>query len=323
MVEKLTLVTGATGFVGRALCAQLVRGGQRVRACARSQPSGFTMPGIEPVHTGDLSLQNDWSRLLAACDTVVHLAARVHVMRETVTDPLAEFRRANVAATERLATQAAAAGVRRLVYVSTIKVNGEHTADRPFSETDEPTPVDAYALSKWEAEQVLHRIAAESGLEIVIVRPPLIYGPGVKGNFLSLLRLVGSGLPLPFASCHNRRSLVGLNNFIDLLVQCVLHPAAAGQTFLVSDGEDLSTPELLRRMAQAFGKHACLLPVPAGWLQLAARLAGRTGVYERLCGSLQVDTGNTRRVLNWSPPQTVAAELMSTVQWYISQQRRK
>ena len=186
MAAKLTLVTGATGFVGRALCARLVRDGQRVRACVRSQASGFSMPGVEPVFTGDMTPQSDWARALAACDTVVHLAARVHVMRETVTDPLAEFRRVNVAATEHLATQAAAAGVRRLVYVSTIKVNGEITTDRPFRETDKPSPVDPYGVSKWEAEQALHRIAAESSLEIVIVRPPLIYGPGVKGNFLSL-----------------------------------------------------------------------------------------------------------------------------------------
>ena len=322
MTAKLTLVTGATGFVGQALCAQLVRGGQRVRACVRSRAHGFMMPGVEQVVTGDLTPQSDWSQALAACDTVVHLAARVHVTRETVTEPLAEFRRVNVAATECLATQAAAAGVRRLMYVSSIKVNGELTIDRPFRETDKPSPMDPYGASKWEAEQVLRGIAAKAGLEIVIVRPPLIYGPGVKGNFLSLLQLVASGLPLPFASCHNRRSLVGLSNFVDLLMHCVLRPAAAGQTFLVSDGEDLSTPELLRRVAQAFGKRAHLLPVPDGWLRFAARMGGRLDIYERLCGSLQVDDSNTRRVLDWAPPVTVDAELVRTVQWYLSRRGR-
>ena len=322
MAVKTTLVTGATGFVGRALCAQLVRTGQHVRACVRTQASGFGMPGVEPVWTGDLTHHSDWSQAIAGCDTIVHLAARVHVMRETAADPIVEFRKVNVAATERLAIQAVAAGVRRLIYVSTIKVNGEAATDRPFQETDKPFPVDSYGKSKWEAEQVLHDIAIKSGLEVVIVRPPLIYGPGVKGNFRSLLRLVDSGLPLPLASCRNRRSFVGLSNFVDLLMQCVLHPQAAGQTFLVSDGDDLSTPELLQRIAQAFGKRAHLFAVPAGGLRLAARLVGRVDIYERLCGSLQVDTGNTRRVLGWAPPETVNAELLRTVQWYLSRRDR-
>jgi UDP-4-keto-D-QuiNAc 4-reductase len=315
------LVTGATGFVGRALCKQLQRLGHRVCAVTRTIP--FTgMHAIHSVQVDSVGPESDWRAALEGKDTVVHLAARVHVMRESTTDPLNEFRIVNVAGTERLATAAVAAGIRRLVYVSSIKVNGERTTTRPFSENDAPQPEDAYAQSKREAEDVLRRISVQSGLEVVIVRPPLVYGPGVKGNFLSLLRLVDLGLPLPLGRCQNRRSLVGLTNLVDLLAQCVTHPAAAGQIFLAADGEDLSTPELLRRVAQAFGKRARLLPVPTGLLQFAARLIGRTGIYERLCGSLQVDAGNARRVLGWAPPQTVDAELMRTVQWYLSQRHQ-
>lgn len=321
MTEKLTLVTGATGFVGRAFCAQLVRGGQCVRACVRSQASDFTMPGIEPVCTGDLTPQSDWSRALAACDTVVHLAARVHVMREMARDPLADFRAMNTAATVNLARQAVAAGVRRFVYVSTIKVNGERTSGRAFRAEDNPQPEDAYAQSKLEAELALKSISQHSGLDVVIVRPPLVYGPGVKGNFLSMLRVLRRGWPLPLASCSNRRSFVGLTNLVSLLERCVTHPAAAGQVFLAADGEDLSTPEMLSRVARALGRKARLLPFPPPMLSLAASIAGRPGIYERLCGSLQVDAGKARELLDWTPPLSVDAELARTASWYLALNR--
>jgi nucleoside-diphosphate-sugar epimerase len=237
-------------------------------------------------------------------------------MREKSADPLAEFRRVNAAGTRRLAESAAQAGVRRFVYVSSIKVNGERTGNRPFTEADPPGPEDAYAQSKYEAEMALREIAARTGMEVVIVRPPLVYGPGVKGNFRTLLRVVRMGLPLPLASCDNRRSLVGLSNLADLLALCVTHPAAAGETFLAADGEDLSTPELLRRTGRALGRPARLFPVPPALLRAGARMFGRAGAGERLCGSLQVDISRARRILGWNPPSTVDEELARTAQWY-------
>jgi nucleoside-diphosphate-sugar epimerase len=321
---KRVLVTGANGFIGRALCARLAAAGMEVAGAVRKDHSSEVRDfGARPVVIGDLGSQTDWMVALTGMDCVVHLAARVHVMHEVQSDPLAAFREVNTFGAARLATQAVAAGVRRLVYVSTIKVSGEYTRDKKFSEQDQPQPSDPYAISKWEAEQALHKLAVQTGLEIVVVRPPLVYGPGVKGNFYSLLRLVDLGLPLPLGRCRNQRSLVGLTNLVDLLAQCVAHPAATGQIFLAADSEDLSTPELLRRVALAFGKRESLLPVPTGLLQFAARLVGRAGIYERLCGSLQVDAGNTQRVLGWVPPRTVNDELMRTVQWYLSKKNTK
>jgi len=310
-----TLVTGANGFVGRALCRRLADSGAAVRAGSRVAHAADS--GVDSVVTGDLSGQTDWTSVLEGIDTVVHLAARVHVMREHSRDPLALFRQVNVVGTRQLAQQAVEAGVRRFVYVSSIKVNGEGTHEGPFSEADQPDPQDAYALSKWETEQVLRQLEAEAGIEVVVVRPPLVYGPGVKGNFFSLLRAVRIGVPLPFGRCQNRRSLVGLDNLVDLLVQCTVQPAAAGETFLVSDGEDLSTPELLRRIAAALGRPARLLPIPPGWLRSAARLLGQDRMYDRLCESLQIDIGKARQVLGWSPVQSVDAELARTASWYL------
>ncbi len=247
---------------------------------------------------------------------VFHLAARVHVLKETAADPLAEFRRTNVAGTERLARSAAAAGARRLVYVSSIGVNGLYTSDgRKFSEADIPQPHNDYALSKWEAEQALLCVGDETGLQVVIVRPPLVYGPAAPGNFAQLLAVVAKGVPLPFASVRNRRSLVYVGNLVDALVACAMHPAAAGQTYLVSDGEDVSTPELLRRMAGALGVPARLLPCPTALLLLAGRLTGRHEQVERLLGSLQVDDGRIRRELSWHPRYTLEQGLQTCAAW--------
>jgi nucleoside-diphosphate-sugar epimerase len=252
---------------------------------------------------GDLSSETDWTVALRSVVQVVHLAARVHVMNDKSTDPLAEFRRVNVEGTANLARQAAAAGVLRFVYLSSIKVNGEFTQEgRPFAADDAPAPEDPYGVSKHEAEQALRQIAADTGMEMVIIRPPLVYGPGVKANFESIMRWLARGVPLPLAAVtQNRRSLVVLDNLVDLIVTCLNHPAAANQTFLVSDGEDLSTADLLKRMGAALGCPARLFHLPPGPLKLGAALVRKPGIYQRLCGSLQLDIAKTRQLLGWSP----------------------
>lgn len=309
------LVTGASGFIGTALCEMLAEQGYAVRAVRRGVTPLAGRP-FESVAVGELGPETDWSAALPDVQAIVHLAARVHVMHETAADPLAEFRHLNVAATAHLARRAAAAGVKRFVYVSSIKVNGERTEGQAFTADARPCPEDAYGQSKFEAEQVLREIGGRTGLEVVIVRPPLVYGPGVKGNFLSLLRWVDRGLPLPLARCDNHRSLVGITNLADLLLRCVSHPAAVGRVFLAGDGEDLSTPELVRRLARALNRPARLLPVPQSWLRFAARALGRPGVYERLCGSLQIDIGDARQMLDWIPPLSVDEELERTARWF-------
>ena len=237
----------------------------------------------------------------------MHLAARVHVMNDKNPDPLAEFRRVNVEATANLARQAAAAGVKRFVFLSSVKVNGEFTeAGQPFTADDAPAPEDPYGVSKHEAEELLRQIAAETGMEVVIIRPPLVYGPGVKANFQSMMRWLARGVPLPLAAVtENRRSLVALDNLVDLIVTCLNHPAAANQTFLVSDGEDISTAELLNRMGAAMGKPARLFYLPPTLLKLGASVLKRPGIYQRLCGSLQLDIAKTRQLLGWTPPVSV------------------
>lgn len=308
------LVTGANGFIGRVLCPELRRRGHEVRRAVR-QATPEAQAGTFGV--GHIDGHTDWTPALPGVDTVIHLAARVHVMREQAQDPLAAFRRVNVAGTEHLARAAAAAGVKRLVYVSSIKVNGEQTGPgEKFTEEDAPAPRDPYGVSKLEAEHALRRVAGETGLEVVIVRPPLVYGPGVKGNFRQMLKVLGSGLPLPLAAIHNRRSLVYVENLADALIACATHPAAAGQTYLVSDGEDLSTPALLRTLGQALGKRAWLLPLPVRLLQKLATVAGKAAQADRLTGSLCVDSGKIRSQLDWMPPRTLQQGLQTTAEWY-------
>lgn len=328
------LVTGANGFVGKPLCAELLRQGQAVRAAARGADS--PIGNIEVSAIGLIDGATDWAVALRDVEVVIHLAARVHVMREDATDPLEAFRKVNVAGTERLARCAAAAGVKRLVYVSSIKVNGESTSPmcagtlsptRPprklspasgggardvFAESDEPRPQDPYGISKCEAEQALRRVAAETGMEIVVVRPPLVYGTGVKGNFAQMMKVLERGIPLPLASVRNLRSLVYVGNLVDALILCATHPAAAGQTYLVSDGEDVSTPELLRGLGEAMERPARLFPCPPNLLKLAGRLSGKADQIERLLGSLQVDSGKIRRELGWRPPYTLGEGLQNT-----------
>lgn len=317
----MILVTGATGFVGRALCAALIKGGP-IRIVVRNAAGESPADGVDVVR-GELSATADWSAAMAGVVAVVHCAARVHVMNDDAVDPLAEFRRINVEGSLQLARQAAAAGVRRFVFLSSIKVNGEQTdPGRPFTADQAPGPLDPYGISKMEAEAALRALARETGMAVVIIRPPLVYGPAVKGNFLAMIRALWRGIPLPLgAVTANRRSLVALDNLVDLIVTCIDHPAAANQTFLVSDAEDLSTAALLRRMGQQLGRSARLLPVPVGVLRLAATLLGRPGIAQRLCGSLEVDIDKTRHLLGWSPPLSVDEGLRRTAaHWMTAQQ---
>lgn len=313
---NMVMVTGVSGFIGQALCARLLADGFRVRAVVRRD--GGRVAGRdgnraarEQVVVGNIGPDTDWATALhGKVDCVIHTAARVHVMTETVAAPLAAFREVNVVGTRHLAEQAAAAGVRRFVYLSSVKVLGEETRPgKPFVESDQPWPLDAYAVSKWEAEQELLALAAKTGLEVVIIRPPLVYGPGVRANFLAMMRWLDKGIPLPFGAIDNQRSLVALANLVDLMVTCLAHPAAANQVFLAADGEDLSTTELLRRLGKALGKPARLLPVPARLLTAGAVLFGKRHLAQRLCGSLQVDIGKVRRMLGWQPPMSVDAAL--------------
>jgi len=290
------LITGGKGFVGRALVERL--GDQPVRLATRYDSA-------------------DWHAALIGITTVVHLAARVHVMHDTAADPLTAFRAVNVEGTLRLARESATAGVKRFVFVSSVKVNGESTLpDVPFSADDIPAPLDNYGVSKMEAEQGLRGIALKTGMEVVIIRPPLVYGPGVKANFAAMMRWLRRGVPLPLGAIHNQRSLVALDNLVDLIVTCLTHPAAANQTFLVSDGEDVSTTELLRRMGQAMGYPARLIPVPANWLKLAATMVGKEDVAQRLCSSLQVDIAKTRDLLGWRPPLSLDQGLKKAAEDY-------
>ena len=295
------LVTGANGFVGRTLVEHLSRDRRSmVRAAVRRndyEPS----PLVEPT-AGDLSADRDWTVSLRGIDLVVHLAARVHVLRDRSADPLDEYRRVNVAGTVNLARSAAAAGVRRFVYLSSLKVNGESGR---FTEQDRPRPADPYAQSKHEAEVAVRQAAKECGLEVVIIRAPLVYGPGVQANFRMLMRAIALGVPLPLGAIRNSRSLVGVDNLADFIATCLAHPAAANQTFLVADGEDLSTPELVRRLARAMGRPARLFPVPDALLRLGALLCGGQDIAGRLLDSLEADITKARRLLSWSPPVSV------------------
>ena len=305
------LVTGANGFVGRSLCLALPDDGHKVLEAVRSLDKQII--GVDQVLITSIGKTTDWSSALQNVDVVVHLAARVHVMNEVAVDVLAEFRKVNVEGTLNLANQAAKAGVKRFVFVSSIKVNGEHTlAGFPFTANDTANPQDPYGISKHEAEQGLLLIAQQTGMEVVIVRPPLVYGAGVKANFASMMRVVKRGIPLPLGAIHNKRSFVYIGNLVSLIVRCIDHPAAANQVFLVSDGCDLSTTELLQKCAVALGVKARLLPVPQKLLAFSLALLGKRAVAQRLCGNLQVDISKARSLLGWVPPVSVEDGLKAT-----------
>jgi nucleoside-diphosphate-sugar epimerase len=310
------LVTGATGFVGAHLCARLGQARYVVRAALRTP--GTPPAGVaEAAVVGEIGTQTDWRTALLGVDTVIHAAARAHRVDDR--DPQQSYLEVNARGTLTLARAAAAAGVRRLIYLSSIKVNGEGRADRPYTQADEAHPGDAYARSKWAGEQHLQEVAGSTTLEGVVVRAPLVYGPGVKGNFLQLLRWVHAGRPLPLGGIANARSLVDVGNLCDLLRLAIEHPAAPGGPWLVSDGEDLSTPELVRRIARAMGRGPLRLArIPAPLVRVAGKLTGRGAQVRRLCDSLTVDIGATRSRLGWSPPVEVNQALERTVRWYLS-----
>ena len=316
------MITGANGFVGRLLCAELLGRGHFVRAAVRSS---VQLPdGVEVVAVGHINGNTDWLKALDGVDVVIHLAARVHVMKDTAADPLAEFLRVNLHGTENLAQQAARAGVRRLVYASSIKVNGEQTGEtRRFAESDAANPQDPYGVSKWQAEQALRRIAQETALEVAILRPPLVYGPGVKGNFIRLFAAVDKGIPLPLAGACNARSLVYAGNLVDALIACAIHPAAAGQTYLVSDGADVSTASLVTKIAEALGRKSSSFYFPPGLLRVAATMLGRSEQVDRLFGSMRVNDAKIRSELAWVPPYTLEQGLRATAEWYRNRPGRR
>jgi nucleoside-diphosphate-sugar epimerase len=297
------LMTGATGFVGKSLVATLnaeyqVRLAVRVPTGNGEQKDCFFI--------GNIDGSADWHDALDGVDVVIHLAARVHVMNEVETDPLAEFRKVNVEGTLNLAWQAAKAGVMRFIFISSVKVNGEHTdTGKPFTETDSVNPQDAYGISKFEAEQGLLQIAKQTGMEVVIIRPPLVYGAAVKANFASMMRIVKRGIPLPLGAIHNKRSFVYVENLVSLILRCIDHPAAANQVFMVSDGDDLSTTELLRECAVALDVKSRLLPVPQKIIEIVFNLLGKAYVAQRLCGNLQINITKARTLLGWEPPFSV------------------
>jgi nucleoside-diphosphate-sugar epimerase len=303
--QTKVLVSGATGFVGAAVVDELLASPE-IQVWGGIRESGKKLPvGVMPLRMQDLGAAT-CCELPSGISVLVHCAARVHVMNDESTDPLAVFRKVNVDGTLNLARQAAEAGVKRFIFISSIKVNGEETElGKPYTADDTPAPIDPYGISKLEAEQGLLALAAETGMEVAIIRPVLVYGPGVKGNFASMIDLVEKGIPLPLGSIHNKRSLVGIDNLVDLIIRCIDHPAAANQVFLAGDGEDLSTTQLLNRVAKAMGRPSRLIRVPAALLQLGVILLGKKAVAQRLLGSLQVDISKTRQLLDWTPPVSV------------------
>lgn len=302
MVIVNLLVTGVTGFVGSQLFARL-KAQERCHVVGAARRANAQE---DKVVIDGLRADTQWREVLASQTVVIHTAARAHIMKDEEPDPISEYRKVNVDGTLNLAKQAAEVGVRRFVFISSIKVNGEQTPKgKPFTAENVPAPEDPYGVSKLEAEAGLHQIASETGMEVVIIRPPLVYGPGVKGNFASMIKLVEKGLPMPFGAIHNKRSLVALDNLVDLIITCIDHPAAANQVFLAGDGQDVSTTELLHGVGRAMGKPTRLIPVPAGMLMFGAGLLGKKAVAQRLLGSLQVDISKARNLLGWEPPLSV------------------
>lgn len=309
MNHSTVLVTGASGFIGQALCASMREKGMTFLPVVRTNIGTYT--GICISKPFDST--TDWRAELEKVDTVVHLAGRAHKVRDLSADPLRDYRLANVDTTLNLAAQAAAVGVRRFIYLSSIKVNGESTTVRPFSEADVPAPADPYGISKHEAELRLKKLSQDTGLEVVIIRPPLVYGPRVKANFLQLMRWVYRGVPLPLANVNNRRSMIFVGNLVDFILRCITHEGAPGRTFLVSDDHDVSIAELVQGLSVAMGRRPKLFFLPPGLLRLAASLLGRGATAERLLNSLQVNVEYAKSVLEWSPPYSFEAGIEETV----------
>ncbi|WP_292742675.1 MULTISPECIES: UDP-glucose 4-epimerase family protein [unclassified Methylophaga] len=305
-------VTGATGFVGKALIKELLSAGHNIIAGVRNHSVELPVE-VEQQQIGDLGLLSEQNTLidtLKKVDVVIHTAARVHIMHDKAADPLTEFRKTNVNATLALAKQAAIAGVKRFVFISSIKVNGESTDHRQaFRETDKPAPEDAYGQSKLEAEQVLFELSHTKPMEVVIIRPPLIYGPGVKANFASLIKIIKKGVPLPFGATSNQRSLLAIDNLVDFLMLCIVHPAAVNQVFLLADGEDVSTTILLKKLAFAYRTPCRLLPISTSWMRFVAKLLGKQTITDRLFGDLQIDISKAQSLLGWKPLTTMDQQL--------------
>lgn len=306
------LITGASGFIGKQLCEFLRVRNMAVRVATRRADLGHAEMSL----VSGIGAHTDWSSAVRGVQSLVHLAARVHVMKDSSNDPLRDFRIVNTDGTANLAEQAADAGVRRFVYLSTVKVNGEFTSGVPFLETDTPDPKDPYALSKWEAELRLREIGRRTGLEVVILRPPLVYGRGVKGNILRLLRWIERGVPLPFANTNNRRSLVSLENLVGFIVHCLEHPAAAGETFLIADGQDVSTRKLILGLASGMQKRCRMVPIPKGIAHRLLSAGGKDALWRRLWGDLQVDSSKAQNLLGWYPPQSTVQGLEEVGAWY-------
>ena len=319
MIQSI-FVTGANGFVGRALCRRLLADGLRVCGAVRSGKSSRLPKGVEPFEIGRFDERTNWQGAFDGIDAIVHLAARVHVMDDRAVDPHVAYQQVNVAGTEQIARSAVEAGVRRFVFLSTVKVNGEENV-RPYRETDPPAPRDSYAISKLQAEQKLKEIAAGSKLEPVILRPPLVYGSGVRANFLALIQWVAKGVPLPFASIRNRRSFIYVENLADVIAVACSYPDAGGKVFFVSDGEDVSTPELIRRIATALKTSVRLLPFPSLLLFGLGRIVGKGAAVDRLLGSLTVDISKAGQELNWKPPFSMTDGLRNTAEWYHGQSK--
>jgi nucleoside-diphosphate-sugar epimerase len=318
------LITGATGFVGSRLAAFLSSQfpEMELRLALRCRPEDLQVPSVLSVGSievvGDINPYTNWSNALIGVDVVIHLAARVHIMNDVALDPLEEYRNANTLATIHLAEEAAKAGVKRFIYLSSIKVNGEETAPgQSYSEVSIPAPIDPYGVSKWEAELGLEKVCTQTGMEFVIIRPPLVYGPGVKANFQKLMGLVAKGMPLPLGAVDNQRSMLALDNLVSFISEAISHPLAANQRFLLSDGKDVSTTQLLRLLAQGMGKSSLLIPIPAFILRAGAQVLGVSSAADRLLGSLQIDSSKARELLHWQPPLSVEEGIAITAKAYL------
>ncbi|HDY85780.1 hypothetical protein LCGC14_0901490 [marine sediment metagenome] len=318
------LITGATGFVGCSLVERLSEEGCNITVLVRQLTSIFPKDVLQVADCelknwllNDLSFNGKMYQALHSIDVVIHLAARVHIMKDEASDPLREFRKVNRDASLTLAEMAAKIGVKRFIYLSSIGVNGDKSSS-PFSELDEPLPHNDYAVSKYEAEQGLLNLAKQTGMEVVIIRPPLVYGPGVRANFASMMKWVNKDVPLPFGSIHNRRSLVALDNLVSFIIHCIEHPEAANEIFLISDDEDVSTPELLQKVAKSLGKQIRLIPVPVSWMAFAAKLIGKKAMANRLFGSSQVDISKAKNLLGWQPVITMNEQLKKTADAYLN-----
>lgn len=304
------LVTGATGFIGNKLCQALSKRGETVVAVARNPVKvAKTITIIKKV----LSKETDWQNCLNDIDVVIHLAGRAHVMKDTVDNPYQAYADINIHATRHLAEQAVLSGVKRMIYLSSVKVNGECSNATAYNETDNPQPEDDYGKTKYEAEIALNNIAINTGMEVVIIRPPLVYGEGVKANFKRLIKLAQRNIPLPFGGINNKRSLVFIDNLIDFIMLCAFHPSAANQTFLISDDEDVSTTQLIKYIKLASGGKNLLLSVPQSWLILLFRLTGKSSLSDKLFANLQVNITKAKTLLNWKPPYSVKEGIEKTV----------